>query len=502
MHSVRQLFMFRIFTLSSILVMAACSPLKQSEQLEEASVASAISEQVNDKSDTAPANIVLILTDDQGYADTSLFGQDAYATPNIDSIAEQGAMLTQFYVAQPVCSTSRAALLTGSYPNRIGLAGALFPTPLTDGPAIGLNPDEETLAELLQEQGYATALFGKWHLGDVEEFLPNNHGFDEYYGIPYSNDMWSANANPSYPFDALPVISQNKVVKTLTDDQSNLTVELTEKSVEFIEKNAEQPFFMMLAHPQPHVPLFVSERFRGKSGAGLYGDVIMEIDWSTGEILNALEAQGLNDNTIVIFLADNGPWLTYSNHAGSAGDLRDGKFSVYEGGVRTPMHIKWPARLAANTKIDVPMMSIDLLPTLTKLAGARLPKKEIDGKDIWPIISAVQSTPAHEAYYFYTRENDLSAVRYGDWKLVYPHVRNVVLEAGSDGNRGKDEFPMFDEMQLFNIAKDPGETNNVIDKHPDIVITIEALADKMRAELGDNLRDVKGSENRPIGRLE
>lgn len=446
-------------------------------------------------------NIVLILTDDQGYGDTSSFGQNQYTTHSIDSIAQNGAMLTQFYVSQAICTTSRASILTGAYANRLGLSYALFPTELTGKPAVGLNPEEETLPELLQEQGYATALFGKWHLGDRSPFLPTDQGFDEYYGIPYSNDMWSANINGNYDFAPLPIFSQDQVVATLKDDQSNLTKTLTEKSVAFIERHAHEAFFLMLAHPQPHVPLFVSKEFEGKSGAGLYGDVIMEIDWSAGQILKSLKEQGIYENTLVIFMSDNGPWLTYGNHAGSSGELRNGKQSSFEGGVRSPVHIQWPAGLKKQGEIRVPMMTIDLLPTLTQLAGANLPSKKIDGKDVWPIISGKQSEPAHEAYFFYFHHNDLTAVRYKQWKLYYPHRYNLVEKVGMDGTKGRSGFTMLDGIRLYNLDNDPSETRDLSGQFPDVIATIDALADKKRAELGDDLSGVKGTENRPIGSL-
>ena len=446
-------------------------------------------------------NIVLILTDDQGYADTSAFGQTAYQTPNIDSIANNGVMLSEFYVSQPVCSSSRASLLTGAYANRLGISYAFFPTDLTDGPAVGLNPDEETLPELLKESGYTSALFGKWHLGDTSPFMPLDHGFDVFYGIPYSNDMWSANPTKKYDFADLPVYSQNEVVQLLKDDQSNLTQDLTAKSIEFIENNKNNPFFLMLAHPQPHVPLFVSKAFEGKSGAGLDGDVMLEIDWSTGALIDALKHHGIYENTIVIFMSDNGPWLTYGNHAGSAGVLRNGKLSVFEGGVRSPTHIQWPANLKPQAPIDVPMMSIDWLPTLVELAGAPLPQKDIDGKNIWPIISGEQREPVHEAYFFYFHHNDLSAVRYQDWKLYFPHRHLRTVEIGSDSKKGIEEFTMLDSLRLYNLKNDPSETKDLSQEHPEIVSKIKALADKKREELGDNLQNIEGSGRRPLGAL-
>nr|WP_136251013.1 sulfatase [Ningiella ruwaisensis] len=459
--------------------------------------------QLQNEADNSPQlpNIVLVLTDDQGYADASAFGQEAYSTPNIDSLADNGLMLTQFYVAQPVCSASRAAILTGAYPNRIGVSSAFMPSDLVEGPPVGLNLDEETLPELLKLKGYNTALFGKWHLGDTAPFLPTYHGFDEFYGIPYSNDMWSANVNKKFAFADLPIYQQDKVVKVLTDDQSNLTTELTEKSVDFINRNADSPFFLMLSHPQPHVPLFVSDKFKGKSGAGLYGDVMMEIDWSTGELIKALKQNNILKNTLFIYMSDNGPWLSFGEHAGSAGILRNGKLSSFEGGIRTPALVQWPGTLPQNQRIDTPMISMDWLPTIINLIDGKLPDKKIDGHNIWPILSGQTQDPTREAFFFYFHKNDLTAVRFGDWKLYYPHRYNLVIEPGENGKRGEEEWPMLSGIELYNLKDDPSETKNVVEDHPEVVAQIEALANEKRQALGDNLQGIEGSERRPVGRL-
>jgi len=268
-----------------------------------------------------PPNVIIIFTDDQGYQDVGCYGSPDIQTPYLDKMAKEGLRLTDFYAAQAVCSASRAAMLTGCYPNRLGIHGALMPNSTK-----GLNLSETTIAEMLKDEGYRTAIFGKWHLGDHPDFMPNNHGFDEFYGIPYSNDMWPLHPQqgPIFNFPPLPLFENQTVVDTLTD-QASLTTRLTEKSVEFIAKNKDNPFFLYLAHPQPHVPLYVSDKFKGKSSRGLYGDVIMEIDWSVGQILAALNAHNLSENTLVIFTSDNGPWLNYGEHAGSARPLREGK---------------------------------------------------------------------------------------------------------------------------------------------------------------------------------
>ena len=281
-------------------------------------------------------NVVLILTDDQGYADVGVFGAQDFETPHLDKLASEGALLTNYYAPQAVCSASRAGILTGCYPNRIGIHNALMPK--ADK---GLNPEETTIADMLKEQGYATAIYGKWHLGDAPELLPTNHGFDEYFGIPYSNDMWPFHPQqgPIFDFDPLPLYENTQVIDTLTD-QSQLTTQLTERAVDFIARKKNEPFFLYVAHPQPHVPLYVSEKFKGKSKNGLYGDVIMELDWSVGQIIAALKENGLEENTLVIFTSDNGPWLSYGNHAGSSGHLREGKGTAWEGGAARTLFSK------------------------------------------------------------------------------------------------------------------------------------------------------------------
>ena len=329
--------------------------------------------------------MVLIFTDDQGYGDTGAYGAFDFETPNLDKLAHEGVRFTHFYSAQAVCSASRAGLLTGCYPNRIGVSGAYFPQS-----KVGINPMEVTIAELLKQKDYATAIYGKWHLGHLEPFLPLQHGFDEYYGIPYSNDMWPVTyeGKPTEPghwkhdrYPPLPLIEGNEQVATVDDlgDQDNLTTRYTEKAVDFIRRNKDKPFFLYLPHSMPHVPLGVSEKFRGKSRQGMYGDVIMEIDWSVGQIVKTLEEFNLTDNTIVIFTSDNGPWLNYGNHAGSTGGLREGKGTSFEGGQRVPAIIKWPGVAPEGEVIDRMASTIDILPTLAEITGTKLPDHKIDG---------------------------------------------------------------------------------------------------------------------------
>ncbi|MFH0947359.1 MAG: sulfatase, partial [Planctomycetota bacterium] len=367
--------------------------------------------------DPTPPNIVIVFTDDQGYGDIGVQGAEGFHTPNIDRLAGEGVRFTDFYVAQPVCSASRAALLTGCYPNRIGIAGALNPQAKH-----GIHEDELTLAELCRSKGYKTAAFGKWHLGSLPQFLPGRHGFDEYFGIPYSNDMWPHHPESPKAWPPLPLIDGEQPVGFNTD-QSLFTTEFTERAVQFIDRCGDSPFFLYLAHPMPHVPLHVSEKYRGNTEQGMYGDVIEEIDWSVGQVLDALERNRLSDRTLVIFTSDNGPWLSYGNHAGSTGPLREGKGTTFEGGVRVPCVMRWPGRIPAGTVCSEPAMTIDILPTIGGLLEADLPLHQIDGLDIWPLMSGRPGAGSpHEAFFFYYHENQLEAMRSGRWKLHFPHT--------------------------------------------------------------------------------
>ena len=449
-------------------------------------------------------NIVIIFTDDQGYADVGVFGAKGFTTPNLDRLAKEGCIFTDFHVAQPVCSASRAALLTGCYPNRIGIHGALGPLAKH-----GINDAEMTLAELLKQKGYATGMAGKWHLGRPAQFLPVHHGFDEYFGLPYSNDMW-----PSHPeakrgtYPPLPLIEGDRVIdnEVTPGEQANLTTWYTERAVKFIERNHTRPFFFYLAHSMPHVPLHVSDKFKGKSEQGLYGDVIMEIDWSVGEVLKALKQYDLEDNTWVIFTSDNGPWLSYGNHAGSAGPLREGKGTSWEGGTREPCIMRWPGKIPPGTTNNTMLMSIDLFPTIAKLTGAELPAHKIDGLDVWPVIAGVKGAKnPHTAYFYYYRENQLQAVGSGDgrWKLYLPHEFNTLAgrPGGKDGMPVKYERAKVESPELYDLQNDVGEKKNVANKHPEIVQSLLASAEQTRADLGDSLTDRKGSGAREPGRV-
>ena len=452
-------------------------------------------------------NVVIVFTDDQGYQDLSCFGSPNIYTPHLDQIAADGLRLTNFYAAQAVCSASRAALLSGCYPNRIGIKGALFPKS-----KIGINPMETTLAEMLQEQGYKTGIFGKWHLGHLPKFLPNNHGFDEFMGIPYSNDMWPVdyegnqvdkNHRKAKRYPQLPFFKNFDVVKEIktSEDQAQLTTELTEAAVDFIERNKDTPFFLYVPHPMPHTPIAVSDKFKGKSGQGRYGDVIMEIDWSVGQIMNKLKEHQLDKNTIFIFTSDNGPWLNFGNHAGSASPLREGKGTAWEGGQREPCVVSYPNGIEGGRVIDTPMMTIDLLPTIAEITGAKLPELKIDGKSVWDIWTGKSNKSPHDAYFFYYKSNELHGVRYNDWKLYFPHTYRSLngREGGKDGYPVNYDMNEIDEIELYDLKNDISESKNVADQHPKIVLEIKSLADEMRKKLGDKLLSIKGTENRPAG---
>tara|TARA_R110000796_G_scaffold88794_1_gene191614 strand:- start:1825 stop:3252 length:1428 start_codon:yes stop_codon:yes gene_type:complete len=447
-----------------------------------------------------PPNVILIFTDDQGYQDVGTFGSPNIETPHLDQMAKDGIKLTSFYSAQPICSASRAGILTGCYPNRIGIHNALGP-----GSPIGINASEVTIAEMLKNIGYKTAIFGKWHLGDSPKFLPTRHGFDEFFGIPYSNDMWPYHPQQGtvFNFGPLPLYENETVLDTLTD-QSQLTTQITERSVDFINRNKNNPFFLYVPHPQPHVPLFVSDKFKGKSERGLYGDVIMEIDWSVGEILAALKKNGLEDNTVVIFTSDNGPWLSYGNHAGSALPFREGKGTAWEGAQREPFIMRYPNKITPGKTIDIPVMAIDILPTIAEMTGARLPNLTIDGKSALSLLTGESQESPQEAYFFYYRINELMGVRYGKWKMYFPHTYRTMdgQEPGKDGLPGEYRMIEMEEIELYDVTTDISETNNLAEEYPEVVDKIKVLANEMRHELGDSLLELEGTKNREAGKAE
>jgi arylsulfatase A-like enzyme len=441
-----------------------------------------------------PPNFVIIYVDDAGYGDFGCYGNAVIRTPNIDRMAAEGTRFTDFYVAQAVCSASRASLLTGCYPNRIGIFGALNPSS-----KFGISDRERTIADLLKARGYATAIYGKWHLGHHPQFLPTRHGFDDYFGLPYSNDMWPK--HPTAKFPNLPLMEGEKVV-AVNPDMNRLTGWYTERAIEFIEKNKDRPFFLYVPHTMPHVPLGAADQFRGKSKAGLYGDVIEEIDWSVGQILTTLKSLGLDEKTLVLFSSDNGPWLSYGNHAGSAGPLREGKGTSWDGGVREPCIIRWPGHVPAGRVCHEPWMTIDVLPTLVRLAGAELPLLPIDGKDAWPLWHGEAGAASPQEAYFIYWERGLQAVRSGRWKLHFSHdYQTPTGPPGYDGKPGK-YAKAHTPVVLYNIDTDPSETKNVAAKHPDVVHRLAALADGMRDDLGDSLTKCQGKGVRPPGSVQ
>jgi arylsulfatase len=415
---------------------------------------------------------------------------------------------TNYYSAQPVCSASRAGLLTGCYPNRIGISGALFPRH-----DIGINPDELTIAEMLKANGYATGIFGKWHLGHHKKFLPLQHGFDEYTGLPYSNDMWPVmnDGTPAGPDKSrsknppLPLIQGNEKtgeINTL-EDQDKLTTLYTEKAVDFINRHSGHPFFLYVPHTMPHVPLGVSDKFLGKSRQGMYGDVMMEIDWSVGEIIKALEENGLTENTLVIFTTDNGPWLNYGNHAGSSGGLREGKTTSWEGGQRVPFLVKWPGQIPAGLVCNKLASAIDILPSLAEITGGELSANKIDGVSIAELWRGNLDAEPRTELLFYFGKNSLNGVRKGNWKLVLPHTWNSYhTMPGKDGIGGKRVKMIVESPQLFNLMRDPGERYDVSQWNPEKVQELMQIVERARAELGDlNLGIARGSENREAGKL-
>lgn len=437
-------------------------------------------------------NFILIFTDDQGYQDVGCFGSPNIKTPNLDQMAAEGRKFTSFYSACSVCSPSRAALLTGCYPPRTGVTKVLFPRD-----TIGLNSGEVTIAEMLKAQGYATTCIGKWHLGHRPQFLPTRQGFDSYFGIPYSNDMkidpntrLAANVQfregmtedqirgkteKEMPKNKVPLMRNEEVIE-FPCDQTSLTKRYTEEAIDFIKTNKDQPFFIYLPHTMPHIPLFVSESFSGKSEAGLYGDTIEELDWSVGQILQTLKDQGIDENTLVVFTSDNGPWKLKSGHGGSALPLKGYKFGTYEGGMRVPCIMRWPGKIPAGTTTDEVASTIDLAPTFAKRAAARLPRdRVIDGHDLYPLMTSADAKSPHEAYLYY-KGNRVSGIRSGKWKL------NLVPA------KLKKNIPAA--HQLHDLSADISEATNVAQQHPDVVERMLTLAKEYDQRLKANSRPV------------
>ena len=457
---------------------------------------------------TESFNLIVIFIDDLGYADIGAFGETKYPTPHLDQMAREGMKFTDFVSSTAVCSASRAALMTGCYHRRVGIAGALFPQS-----RIGINPDETTIAEIAKSAGYSTACFGKWHLGHRTEFLPLQHGFDKYFGLPYSNDMWpvppgshsippGADRKKGYP--DLPLYEDNEIFdpNVTADDQKQLTTQYTNRAVQFIDDNADKPFFLYVPHSMVHVPLYVSDKFAGKSGAGLFGDVMMEVDWSVGQILGAVRRNEIAKKTLVVFASDNGPWLNYGDHAGSAAPLREGKGTMWEGGYRGPTLFWWPGRIPAGSQCDELASTIDILPTFASLIGQPLPDRKIDGHDIRSLMYGLDSVSPHDEFYLYYGGGQLQGVRDRRWKLVLPH-RYRTLDGRVGGTSGKSV--KYDHKmtgtELYDLKADVGEKNNVFDQHPEVVKRLMEAAERARSTLGDSLNKREGSEIRPTLKL-
>jgi arylsulfatase A-like enzyme len=414
-----------------------------------------------------PPNVVVIFIDDMGYGDIGPFGATKQRTPHLDRMAKEGMKLTSFY-ATPVCSVSRAQMMTGCYGARISVPGVYFP-----GQSVGLNPAEVTVAERLKEKGYATQMVGKWHLGDQPEFLPTRQGFDHYLGIPYSNDMLKISTETKVP--VVPLLRDEKIAELMDGEGQRRLVELyTKEAVDFIGRNKDKPFYLYFAHNAVHTPIYPGAAFAGKSQNGRFGDWVEEVDWSVGQVLDALRSQGLDKDTLVVFTSDNGPWLTKGTDGGSAGPLRGGKGSTWEGGVRVPTIAWWPGRVPAGSVNDAVAVTIDLLPTFVSLAGGTVPATPvIDGRDITSILLGQSKESAHEAH-FYFSGYDLQAVRQGRWKLA------LVPQPEDMGKRAKTP----PGLRLYDLDTEIGEQTDVAAQHPEIVAKLKTFADKMSSEIG------------------
>ena len=427
-------------------------------------------------------NFVVIFVDDLGYGDIGPFGSERNFTPNLDRMAREGRKLTSFYVSANVCTPSRASLLTGAYPQRVGLAETgqgqwvLFP-----GSQEGLSDQETTLAELLSGAGYATGVVGKWHLGDQPPFLPTRHGFDSYFGIPYSNDMGHDSRPEPYVYPPLPLL-RNETVIEQEPDQRLITRRYTEEALRFLDENGDGPFFLYLAHTMPHWPQYASETFAGRSRNGKWGDAVEEVDWSTGQILDKLAELGVDDRTLVLFTSDNGGPL---QHGSSNGPLRGGKGTTWEGGHRVCAIARWPGRIPAGTATDELALTMDVLPTFAALAGVEVPGgRLIDGKDVSALLLSDAPTP-HAAYFYYFMRH-VNAVRSGRWKLFVHRT-----------TRSQRQYQHETVTELYDLHEDIGETTNVADRNPLVVSRLRALIESARQDLGDG--DRPGANTRPPG---
>lgn len=421
-------------------------------------------------------NVVIIFLDDSGWADFKPFGNPEYLTPNVQQLAAEGCRFNNFYVPQAICSASRAALLSGCYPGRTKIFGAHPPE------AFGLDPQYKIISEVLKGNGYTTGYFGKWHIGDQPETRPPSRGFDESAGLMYSNDMWEFHPeNPQY-WGQWPLRfwenGEVKIERVTEKEQKMLTTWYTEKAVDFISRNKENPFFLYVPHSMPHVPIFCSEKFEGKSGVGLYGDVMMEIDWSIGEIMKALKNNDLEENTLVVFTSDNGPWVSYGNHAGKT-PYREAKGTGFDGGIRSACIMKYPKEIKENSSSTQAICTVDLLPTIASLTGSQLPGYEIDGKNVWEIITGKSDASNPHDYYPFSTGRTFEGVISGDgnWKLHLPHKYRTLVEPGMDGAAGKYRIDSIG-LSLFDMANDPYETTNVIEENKEIADKLIQLAEQ------------------------
>jgi arylsulfatase A-like enzyme len=417
-------------------------------------------------------NFIIVLCDDLGYGDLGCYGSTLNKTPRLDRMATEGVKFTDFYVSAPVCSPSRASLMTGCYAQRIGLGRGFSHAVLRPGDPIGISSEETTIAEMLKQRSYHTCLIGKWHLGDQPPFFPTRHGFDQFFGLPYSNDMKRDEGMLKH-FPLLPLMKNEEIIE-VDPDQSSLTERYTEIAVQYIIEHKDKPFFLYFAHKYVHLPLYATDRFLRQSQNGVYSAAVECIDWSLGRILDTLKEQGIDDNTMVIFTSDNG---SNAKNGGSNAPLRGKKGTTWEGGMRMPCLMRWPGRIPAGHICRELATTMDLFPTLALLAQVDAAReRSVDGKNIWPLISAVigAKTP-HEAFFYY-RENNLEAVRSGPWKY---HLHTNML---------------------FNLEEDISESENLADRHPGHIHQLQILADRCRTELGDG--GIAGTKQRPSGKVD
>ena len=425
-------------------------------------------------------NFVIIFLDDSGWSDFRPFGKPEYPTPNVERLAKQGCAFHNFYVPQAICSASRSALLSGCYPGRTKVFGAHPPR------ARGLDPKFATMGQVVQGAGYKTAVFGKWHIGDQPDTRPPARGFDESCGLMYSNDMWEFHPESPERYRDFPLQfwenGKIKIERVTPEHQPMLTTWYTEHAVDFIHRHKNDPFLLYVPHSMPHVPLFRSEAFRDKSGAGVYGDVMMEIDWSVGEIMKALASAGVEDNTVVVFSSDNGPWISYGNHAGKT-PYREAKGTGFDGGTRSACIIKYPGRIQAGSVSKRAFCSVDFLPTFAKLSNAELPKNTIDGKNVWDLVRGVKDAVNPHEFYPFSTGAFFEGVISGDgrWKLHLPHEYRTLVKAGHDGSAGTYKQAHI-ELSLFDLENDAFETTNVAAKYPDVTTRLKNFAEAHRAE--------------------